>query len=234
MRPSDNTTPYRACEYDKNVRQTIPYYELFHAETVDLAKMLKPHAKLWLDTGCGTGYLVERAFPHFQDTVFVLADPSEAMLNEAKKRLQMIPANHKKFIYSTGSGDLRGNLQGKLDTKPEIITAIMCHHYYKPEKRWDATATCFEMLVPEGIYITFENIRPCCEEAVELSLKRWRRFQISQRRSMADVEAHIKRFDMEYFPITVSEHLNLLNSCGFRLADIFWYSQMQAGFYAIK
>jgi hypothetical protein len=41
-----------------------------------------------------------------------LADPSEAMLNEAKKRLQMIPADHKIFIDSTASE----NLHGKLDS----------------------------------------------------------------------------------------------------------------------
>ncbi len=38
MKPSDNTTPYKACEYDRNVRQTIPFYELIHAETIDLIK----------------------------------------------------------------------------------------------------------------------------------------------------------------------------------------------------
>jgi tRNA (cmo5U34)-methyltransferase len=230
MKSSDNITPYKACEYDKNVRQIMPYYELFHAETIDLVKILKPYAKVWLDTGCGTGYLVEKAFPYFQDTIFVLADPSEAMLNEAKKRLQMIPADHKKFIDSTASE----NLQGKLDTQTEVITAIMCHHYLRPEKRLDATTVCFELLAPEGIYITFENIRPHCKEVVELNLKRWGKFQMSQGRSIADVEEHLKRFNNVYFPITVSEHLNLLNSCGFQSADIFWYSQMQAGFYAIK
>ena len=90
MKQSDNTTPYKACEYDKNVRQTIPFYELFHAETIDIVKSLKPQTKIWLDTGCGTGYLVESALTHFPQTFFILADPAEGMLIEAKKRLQRI------------------------------------------------------------------------------------------------------------------------------------------------
>jgi tRNA (cmo5U34)-methyltransferase len=45
MKQSDNTTPYNAREYDNNVRKTIPFYELFHAETIDLVKSLKPQAK---------------------------------------------------------------------------------------------------------------------------------------------------------------------------------------------
>ncbi len=230
MKQPDNTTPYKACEYDKNVRQTIPFYELFHAETIDLVKSLKPQVKIWLDTGCGTGYLVESAFGHFPHTFFVLADPAEGMLSEAKKRLQKISPEGIRFIDSATSEDLRGNL----DLQPEVITAIMCHHYLKPEKRWDATAACFDLLAPEGVYITFENIRPHCEKVVELSLKRWKRFQISQGRSQAVVEEHLKRFNKAYFPITVDEHLDLLKRCGFRVTELFWYSQMQAGFYAIK
>ncbi|MFC1676544.1 class I SAM-dependent methyltransferase [Planctomycetota bacterium] len=230
MKQSDNATPYKACEYDKNVGQTIPFYELFHAETIDLVQSLKPDVKTWLDTGCGTGYLIEDASACFPQTFFVLADPAEAMLIEAKKRLQKIPPEHIRFIDSAASGDLQGNL----DLKPEVVTAIMCHHYLKPGKRRDATAKCFDLLAPEGIYITFENTRPYCEEVVEMSLERWGRFQISKGRSHTVVEEHLKRFNKAYFPITVDEHLKLLKKCGFRVAELFWYSQMQAGFYAIK
>jgi tRNA (cmo5U34)-methyltransferase len=48
------------------------------------------------------------------------------------------------------------------------------------------------------------------------------------------VEQHLARFDTEYLPITVSEHLQLLRNCGFRTGQLLWYSHMQAGFYAIK
>ena len=229
MKQSDNATPYKACEYDKNVRQTMPFYELFHAETIDLVKSLKPQAKTWLDTGCGTAYLVDSALPHFPQTVFVLADPAEGMLIEAGKRLQKISPDRIRLIDSAASEDLRRNL----DPQPEVVTAIMCHHYLKPEKRRDATTACFDLLAPGGVYVTFENIRPHFEVA-ELSLERWGRFQISRGRSPVVVEEHLKRFDKAYFPITVDEHLDLLKKCGFRIAELFWYSQMQAGFYAIK
>jgi tRNA (cmo5U34)-methyltransferase len=39
---------------------------------------------------------------------------------------------------------------------------------------------------------------------------------------------------LEYFPITVEEHLDLLRNCGFGAVEMFWYSYMQAGFYCIK
>lgn len=230
MKPSDNITPHRACEYDEKVRKVIPYYELFHAETIDLVKSLKPDVKIWLDTGCGTGYLAGEALRAFPYTFFILADPSEGMLREAKKRLQGVSPECIQFVDSTASEDLPSNLSAQ----PEVVTAIMCHHYSKPKKRREAVRRCFDLLAPEGIYITFEYIRPFSKKAVETGLERCKRFQISQGRSPAVVEEHMKRFNKAYFPITVDEHLDLLKGCGFRVAELFWYSQMQAGFYAIK
>jgi len=42
---------------------------------------------------------------------------------------------------------------------------------------------------------------------------------------------HLKRFNKAYFPITISEHLDLLKQCGFSVAELFWYSYMQACHY---
>ncbi|MBN2591113.1 MAG: class I SAM-dependent methyltransferase [Sedimentisphaerales bacterium] len=230
MKQSDNTTPYKANDYDKNVRLTIPFYELFHNETIDLVKSLKPDAKTWLDTGCGTGYMAGEAIQHFPETTFILSDPAEAMLINAKNRFLKYSSGNVRFLDSVPSD----NLCSKLDTKPDVITAIMCHHYLKAENRLNATAACFDLLAPKGLYITFENIRPLNEESVQSSLERWGRFQLSNGRSHVIVEEHLKRFDKAYFPITVREHLALLKECGFRIIELFWFSQMQAGFYAIK
>ena len=84
---SDNSTPHNSSEYDMKVVKTIPFYKYFHSETIDLVKTIKPDVKSWLDTGCGTGYLIETAISFFSDCIFYLADPSEDMLNECKKRL---------------------------------------------------------------------------------------------------------------------------------------------------
>ena len=230
MEQSDNTTPYRASEYDRKVRQTIPFYEMFHAETIDLIRLVKPEAKTWLDTGCGTGWLVDMALPLFPNTIFMLADPSKNMLCEAEKRLQKKAPGRIEFLDCVASE----NIQNNLSRQPDVITAIMCHHYLSQQIRQDATKTCFDLLGPGGIYVTFENIHPHCEKSVELGLERWKRFQVSQGRSIDVVGKHLERFGKSYFPITVSEHMNLLHKCGFSVVELFWYSQMQAGFYAIK
>jgi tRNA (cmo5U34)-methyltransferase len=48
------------------------------------------------------------------------------------------------------------------------------------------------------------------------------------------VVEHRKRFGANYFPLTVQEHLELYYRIGFSTVELFWYSYMQAGFFAIK
>jgi tRNA (cmo5U34)-methyltransferase len=67
-----------------------------------------------------------------------------------------------------------------------------------------------------------------------LGKKNWGRFQAGCGKSSMEVEAHLARFDKEYFPITVEEHLELYREVGFTTVEVLWYSYMQAGFYCMK
>jgi tRNA (cmo5U34)-methyltransferase len=62
----------------------------------------------------------------------------------------------------------------------------------------------------------------------------WGRFQLDKGKDVAAVENHKKRFNNEYFPITIIEHLESLKEIGFKTVELFWFTYMQAGFYAIK
>ena len=90
------------------------------------------------------------------------------------------------------------------------------------------------MLKRGGIYITFENIRPNSEKGTQIGLERWKRFQLAHGKSEESVKKHLARFNTEFFPITLKEHLQLLLETGFGVYEILWVSYMQAGFYAIK
>ena len=61
----DNLTAHKASEYDQKVRQTIPFYDTIHAEVLRLVKLVNPEVRCWVDTGCGTGRLVEQALSRF-------------------------------------------------------------------------------------------------------------------------------------------------------------------------
>lgn len=230
MHNNDNSSSHRSEVYDLQITDTIPYYESFHDETINIIKIILSEPKIWLDTGCGTGTLVKKAIKHFNNTNFILADPSVEMLNLARSKLSKHPQEKLKFLepMETSKISLDDNF------KPDVITAIQAHHYMSREDRFKATKNCNSLLNDNGVYITFENIRPATEEGVEIVKKYVENFQISKGRDTETVENNLKRFDVEYFPIKVDEHRLLLEKTGFKVVEMFWMSYMQAGFYCIK
>jgi tRNA (cmo5U34)-methyltransferase len=227
---SDNATPHLSAQYDDQVRKTIPYYDSFHDETIKLVKTLDRKPEIWLDTGCGTGSLIQKAAEVFPRTSFILADPSGEMIDEARKKLSDYPESRITFLDPTPTQDLIRRNVGK----PDVITAIQSHHYLSREDRKRATKTCHKLLKQNGLYVTFENIRPFSKRGAEIGLEYWGNYQRSMGRDAETVEKHMSRFDVEYFPITVEEHISLYGKCGFKTVELLWYSYMQAGFYCIK
>ena len=227
MFQSDNATPHMSSNYDEQVRKTIPYYDSFHEETMYLIKAINLQPKNWLDTGCGTGTLVEKALKHFPNTRFVLVDPSTQMLSEAKRKL----AGHQNVVFLEAAKTQQlSALKGKFD----VITAIQSHHYQTAPLRAEATKVCFELLTQKGVYVTFENIHPLTEQGTTIGLENWKNHQIQAGRDQETAVQHMKRFGVEYFPITVEEHLLLLRQTGFSIVELFWFSVMQAGFFCLK
>jgi tRNA (cmo5U34)-methyltransferase len=190
----------------------------------------KSRPKVWLDTGCGTGTLVEQAIKYFYDTLFILSDPSAAMLNQAKSKLANLSCDRVKFLEPAPTQEIKL----KNGERPDVITAIQSHHYLSAEDRIKATAKSYELLQNDGIYITFENICPLTKQGIEIGKEYWKQFQVDSGKEKLEAEKHMKRFGVEYFPITIEEHINLLKSVGYRTVEMLWYSYLQAGFYCIK
>jgi tRNA (cmo5U34)-methyltransferase len=230
MEKRDNLTAHQSAEYDKAVRATIPFYDELHAQTLDLVRLVNGVPRLWLDTGCGTGTLVEKALPLFPATRFVVADPSEAMFARARTHLTAAGEGRVTFLPLAGTEDL----PAMLEEAPDVVTAVQCHHYMDAGGRRRTTEAVYHMLAPGGLYVTFENIRPLTDAGTRIGLARWRAWQIAQGRTGAVADAHMARFGVEYFPIAVPEHLTLLRETGFKVVEMLWYAQMQAGFYAVK
>jgi len=223
----DNRTSQPALQYDQNVAKTIPCYQLFHNETINLVKFRTAKPKSWLDTGCGTGTLILRAVQEFGKLKFVAADPSAEMLQITRKKTSALSGLEISYL-------LAGTEQVCCNETFDVVTAILAHHYLSAEDRVKATENCYRVLNDGGMYITFETIRPNTEQGLEVGLKRWRSAQIANGKTPESADNHIRRYGTELLPITIESHLDLLRKVGFRTVEILWASGMQAGFYAIK
>lgn len=220
---NDNTSPLNAKEYDSKISKTIPYYNEFATQVFSLVKRMNYKNISWMDLGCGTGSMAKYASNYFSVDQWVLVDPSENMLDQARLH------NLKNVEYICTTSD-----KIEFTAEFDVITAIQSHHYMKKAEREEATCRIYKALKENGIYISFENVIPESEDLREFELKRWGNYQLSQGKSSQEVEAHMARCGVNYLPITVKEHINVLKKAGFVKVNVFWKSYMQMGIYGVK
>lgn len=220
---SENTTPHTASEYDTNIVKTIPYYNEFHKQVIDIVKQ-KNSVTRWLDIGCGTGTLEQILIREIPFVKITAIDPSEQMLKEAKDKID------------TDKIDFICNSSENIDFVEEydVITAIQVHHYLREKEREKATRNCFRALRQNGYYISFENVVPDTPQMLEFELERWKRYQMDNGKTQEEADNHIKRCGKNYYPITVKQHIDLLKQVGFKQVYVFWKSYMQMGIIGIK
>jgi len=228
MATRDNASAHPALDYDAEIEVSVPHHRLLHREVLRLVRAADPAPGSWLDTGCGTGTLVAEAWAAFPRTRFLLADPSPAMLEVARRKLAAAQ-DRVAFLPPAATQDL-SPAEGPLD----VVTAIQCHHYLGGEARAAALRRLRELLRPGGLLVVSENVRFASARAQELGRRRWIDFQIEAGRPPPAAQAHVDRLDQEFFPITVDEHLALFGRIGYRDAALFWLSHMQAGLFAFR
>lgn len=221
---NDNTTPLSAKNYDNAINNTVPYYQEFYNQTIDIVEEFNMEKMDWLDLGGGTGTLEEYAYKKFRNIKFVFADPSEKMIDQAKKKLK----NYDITYICAGSDAI--DFMNSFD----VVTAIQSHHYMHEEQRRKATENVYNALRKGGIYISFENVRPENDDIKDFELLRWGKYQVLHGKTIEEAKAHNARCGVNYFPLTVNQHIELLKESGFSKIHVFWYSYMQMGIYAVK
>lgn len=222
-----NKTPFKAADYDKNVRKVIPLYDLIYEQIIDLISVYfgrKPLAIL--DTGCGSGNLGVSASEKLNVSELVLCDPSEDMLEVTREKLK--PKGSYCTFRRIGSEQL------DYSERFDVVTAIQSHGYFDRAGRELAVKNCFNALKKGGLFICFENTAPFTKRGREVMLDRVANFGINAGRTPEETAAHTARYGTEFFPLTIKEYIELLNSVGFESAELFWHSYMQSGFYGVK
>lgn len=222
---TDNSSAFNSDKYDEKILRTIPHYDDIYKQITDFVKCYKPNHSLdWLDVGCGTGKMANCVLNVFSINKFIFCDCSDEMIKFSKNKFNL---PYTDFIVLK-SQNL--NFTNEFD----VVTAVFVHHYLKYSEKIIAVKRCYDALRENGIFITFDNFAPNSSIMKKLYLKRWKNYQLSQGKNEKECDEHISRYNENYFPITVSDHMELLKRCGFKNAEILWLSYMQAGIVGIK
>ncbi len=211
-------------ELEKRMSLRITNYEKMRKLVPETVKNHNPAPSIWLDTGCGTGGVVRDNLSSFPNTEFVLADPSSENLETCKKLMQ---GNQKCLYVNRPTEKLNFG-----DESLDVITAIMCHHYYKDNGRNDATANCFRMLKKGGLYVTFEHVR--YDNGQEEKDKEWRKSMISNGLPEEFADEMLSRRYHEFYPLTEEEFIEHLKNAGFSSVEVIWKTCSDIGLKAVK
>lgn len=220
----DNVSAFSANEYNKKIKQTIPYYEDIYQQVIDIIQTLNIANIEWLDVGCGTGKMAEEALKHCDIKKLILCDTLLEMLHICENKFS-VP--NIKFI--------KKSIQELLYKEEfHVITTIQVNHYLKWEDRILAIRNCYNALKQNGVFITVENFAPSNEIIKNIFLERWKQCQIKNGKSEKESEQHINRYGVDYYPISIQNHITIMKQCGFNLVEVFWVSYMQIGLLGIK
>lgn len=215
----DNRSAFNAKEYDDNIMRTIPYYEEIYKQVIDVVAAANKRHLSWLDIGCGTGKMAEQALGVMDIERFVFCDISLEMLEVAKQRFSF-PGME--FI-TLSSQELNYN------DEFDIVTAIQVNHYASRAERTAAIKNSYNALKDNGIFITFENFSPESSAGEALYLQRWQNYQMKCGKDYESSKDHVNRYGKDYYPISISEHMEVMKICGFSVVEILWVSYMQVG-----
>lgn len=221
---SEYQSAFHSGDYDRKIKQVLPYYEEFYEQVIELVKVFHSGAVRWLDIGCGTGKMGSVAFENIEIETFVFCDSSDEMLKIAEER----------FAGRNAEFSLCDVQSLAYSNEFDVITSIQVNHYLHMDERRRALRNCYEALKARGLYIGFENFAPFTDLGKSVYLEKWKRYQMKQGRIPEECEKHLKRYGADYFPISIWENVELMRECGFQAVELLWLSNMQVGLWGVK
>ena len=166
-------------KYDKNIVATLPYYEEYFKQIIEIVHVAFHVPIVWLDIGCGTGKMADMAIRNLQVENMICCDNSPQMLKIAKERVCSLKVDFRETLIQ--------NLQ--YDSDFDVITAILITHYLKNEEKIASIRNCYNALKKNGLFFTVENFAPNNDMFRRLYLERWKSISAKMEKAKKNVKA---------------------------------------------
>lgn len=211
-----------ATVFDDMVSRSVPYYDEMQRMTVELVGDFARDNTNIYDIGCSTGTtlaMIDRRIPNVNSTLIGI-DNSKEMLAKAKEKLSEIGMAHP---FDLACVDIHKKLPIE---NASVVTMLLTLQFARPLYREKIVRQVAEGINTGGCLLLIEKITS--EETTFNRLFIDHYYDFKRRNGYSDMEIANKREALEnvLIPYRVEENMELLKTCGFRHAEMFfrWYN----------
>jgi tRNA (cmo5U34)-methyltransferase len=215
--------------YGEQMQKWIPGYDEAHALILDALRLHLPPASRLLDLGAGTGRVSKIILEAFDDCHISLTDFSANMLAEAPRKLAGYAGR-----FDTTAGDFFSEAVNYPEASFDGVVSVfaVCHGrgeetyraLYRKIQRW---------LKPGGGFICYDHVLGDTQKFTVLNMARWKQYmELSQ--SKESIQEGIVSTYQEDSPLSLRQHLRLLEEAGFSAADVLWKKDIFGVYAGVK
>ena len=208
--------------FDEHVRNSVPLYELFHKEIVNMSVYFSQLNTNIVDIGTSTGVLLNNLYEinKSRNIKCTGIDIEEPMINECKNR------------YSNINFEVCDALDYNYNNS-SIITSMLALQFIKKSERKELLNKIYNELNEDGALFIVEKIKSENPDIHDIYNDMYYDFK---RKTLSDEDILDKNVSLRGImkPITMKENMDNLKQAGFKKIDVFMKYNNFVGILAIK
>ncbi|WP_304125073.1 trans-aconitate 2-methyltransferase [Methanosphaera cuniculi] len=199
-------------DFDTLVEKTIPKYnEMIDALVNSIPE--KENLRI-LDLGCGTGNITLQVLERFPDAKVTCLDISDKMLDVAKEKL----AGYENVEFVLGDF----TIVDIIDDYDAIISSLALHHIKDENDKRQMYQCIFDSLKQGGVFYNADVIEANSKYNAKLNERIADKYMAENQVTTEDMADHKNKRKHNDHPITMMDHLRLLEDVGFKEIDVIW------------
>lgn len=215
-----------AREFDEIIRKLIPYYQDMVAAVIETIPFEESAILEVIDLGCGTGTVARAVKDAFPNARITCLDLSGNMLQMAAGKFG--DANDTNYI-NCSFYDF--DFDEKYDA---MVSSLALHHLVSMEDKMDFYRKIYSSLKTGGVFINADVVTASTDFLQNVYMRRWKDFMCGNMPENEVENKWIPKYYEEDRPVSMMEHLDMLNKAGFKITDVVWKYYNYAVYMAVR
>lgn len=215
-----------AVQYDIIIKNLIPYYNQMVEALVNGLPFSRSKDIEVIDLGCGTGTISRAIKDAYPKAKLTCVDISEKMLKIASGKLSDTSDTifiHKNFYDFS--------FDKKYDA---VVSSLALHHLVTKQDKHEFYRKIYSCLNTGGIFINADVVLGSTDDLQKRYMEQWKKY-MCKNVTMDEVNNKwIPTYYEEDRPVSMMEHLTMLQDTGFEVQDVIWKYYNYAVYMAVK